>query len=162
MHACVDGHLGCFRSLHFPLLASSPFLSPSLTISIFIVTDAAVSFGSDWMTSEILTQKWNVCHQLSWESYFIPHTGRTNSQSLHKSETSEGLFVSTPKGNRTSKVLILESGGCSEGFLPCSPDPVKTSSSSHDGGGGGRHSLSCLDGNVPVHPPSCGIRLYLC
>lgn len=157
MHACVDGHLGCFRSLHFPLLASSLFLSLPLTISVFTVTDAAVSFGSDCITSEILTQKWNVCHQLSWESYFIPQTGRSNSQSLHKSETSEGLLVSTPKGNGTSKILILRSRGCSEGFLPCFPDTVKTSSSSHGRG----HSLSCPDGNVPVHLPSCGIRLYL-
>lgn len=134
MHACVGEHLGCFRSLHFlHFLASSPFLSPSVPISIFIVTGAAVSFGSDCITSEILTRKWNVCHQLSWESYFIPPIGRTNSQSLHKSETSEGLFVSTPKGNRTSKVLILGSGGCSEGFFPCFPDTVKTSSSSHRG-----------------------------
>lgn len=134
MHACVDGHLGCFRSLHFPLLASSLFLSPPLTISVFIVTDAAVSFGSDCVTSEILTQKWKVCHQLSWESYFIPQTGHTNSQSLHKSETSEGLFVSTPKSNGTSKVLILGPGGCSEGFLPCFRDTVKTSSFSHGRG----------------------------
>lgn len=76
-----------------------------------------MSFGSDCITSEILTRKWNVCHQLSWESYFIPQTSRTNAQSLHKSETSEGLFVSTPKGNRTPKVLILGSGGWSEGFF---------------------------------------------